>query len=249
MVLHRIAHWSLVTAMVFTVSAAVAQTGGPGRGAGGGKLRAACGDDLQRFCANVQSGAGRLVQCLWSHTRELSEACGTVIAATQGGTKLRATCGDDLQRFCTDVRPGGGRLIQCLSFHAREVSPACGNTIAAVDTRRGPPDSGAQSPTAQPAEIVTANNPPAAMGSILRASCGPDAQRLCAGARREIDILKCLDFQRMKLSAVCGSYFQKLGALPRGQRNIPNKKPPSLLPTAPAAKPPVKENSPEPGPG
>jgi hypothetical protein len=48
----------------------------------------------------------------------------------------------------------------------------------------------------------------------------------------------------MKLSAACGSYFQKLGALPTEQRNIPNKKPPS-----PPAKPPIKENSPEPGPG
>jgi hypothetical protein len=39
-----------------------------------------------------------------------------------------------------------------------------------------------------------------------------------------------------------------LGALPTEQRNIPNKKPPSLL-QSPPAKPPIKENSPEPGPG
>jgi Cysteine rich repeat len=107
MVLHRIAHWSLVTTTIFAVTAAVAQTGGPGRGADGGKFRAACGDDLQRFCANVQPGGGRVVQCLSSHTPELSESCETMIADARGGTKLRAACGDDLKRFCADVRPGG----------------------------------------------------------------------------------------------------------------------------------------------
>ena len=188
----RIALWSLVTTMVLTVSAAVAQTGGTVRDPGGAKLRAACVYDLQRFCANVQPGGGRLVQCLSSHTPELSEACGTMIANARGGTKLRAACGDDLQRFCADVRPGGGRLVQCLSSHAPEVSPACGNTIVAVHVRGETPDLSAQTPTTQPNVPVTAANPPATMGSILRASCGPDAQRLCVGARREVDVLKCL---------------------------------------------------------
>jgi hypothetical protein len=249
MVLHRIAHWSLVTTTIFAVTAAVAQTGGPGRGADGGKFRAACGDDLQRFCANVQPGGGRVVQCLSSHTPELSESCETMIADARGGTKLRAACGDDLKRFCADVRPGGGRLVQCLSSHAREVSPACGNTIAAMHARTRTPDSSAQSPTAQPAVPATAGNPPATMGSILRASCGPDAQRLCAEARREIDVLRCLESRRLELTTVCKAYFEKLGARPTVQRNIPSKKPPSLPPAAPPAKPPGNDNPPEPGPG
>ena len=248
MVVCRIALWSLVTTTVLTV-AAVAQTGDTVRDPGGAKLRVACVDDLQRLCANVRPGGGRLVQCLSSHAPELSEACGTMMATARGGTKLRAACSDDLQRFCAGVRPGGGRLVQCLSSHAREVSPACGNTIAAVHVRRETPDLSAQSPTAQPIVPVTAPNPPATMGSILRASCGPDAQRLCVGARKEVDVLKCLDSRRMELSKICSSYFQKLNGRPIAQKNIPNKKQPSPTPTTPPGPPPGNNNPSEPGPG
>lgn len=247
MVAGRIGRWSLVTTVVF-ISAAFAQTGSSVRAAGGANLRVTCGEDLRRFCADVQPGGGRLVQCLSSHTNELSEACGNVVGTARGGAKLRAACAEDLQRLCAGVQRGRGRLIQCLSSHPHELSAACESMISAMPARGGTPGSSSQSPAAQPAVPAATSTPPAAMGVILRASCGPDAQRLCAGTRREIDVLKCLDSQRMKLSAACGSYFQKLGALPTEQRNIPNKKPPSL-PQSPAAKPPIKENSPEPGPG
>jgi len=247
MSVHRIVRWSLVIVLL-AVPAAIVQTRSPAPGAGGVKLRVACGEDLQRFCVEVRPGGGRLVQCLSSHSRELSEACGNVITAAGGGVKLRVACGEDLQRFCAGVQPGGRRLIECLSSHMREVSAACGDMIA-NRVRRDTPALNAQSRVAQPAAPVTASNPPATMGSILRASCGPDAQRLCAGVRREGDVLKCLDSQRMELSTICSSYLQKLDARPIAQKNIPNKKPPSLPPAAPPAKPPANDNPPEPGPG
>ena len=201
MVVRRIARWSIiVTTMLFAVSAAVAQTGNPAPGPG-------------------------------------------------GGGKLRAACGQDARRFCVGVQPGGGRIVQCLSSHNRELSVECGNMIATIQARRSTPDPNAQSPSALPAAPVTIDNPPATIGSILRASCGPDVQRLCAGARRESDVLKCLESQRMKLSTTCSSYFQNLGARPTAQKNIPNKKPPSLPPTTPPSKPPGNNNPLEPGPG
>jgi hypothetical protein len=189
MMVHRIARWSLSTTMLFAVSGAAAQTNNPASGAG-------------------------------------------------GGGKFRAACGEDVQRFCGGVQPGGGRLVQCLSSHTTELSPACGNRIAATQVRGGMSNLGAQTPTTQPDVPVTVT---AKIGSILRASCGPDVQKLCAGARREGEVLKCLDSQRMELSTTCSLYFQKLGARPTAHENAPNKKPASPPLTMPI---PAQENAP-----
>ena len=247
MVVHSIVRWSVVAAMIFAVSAAVAQTGGSVPTAGRANLRAACAGDLQRFCVGVRPGGGRLIQCLTARTRELSEGCRTTIATAGGGVKLRAACGDELQRFCVGVRPGEGRLIQCLAAHTRGVSAACENMIA-MRNRGSDSSSIAQSPSAQPAAPVTIGKPPAALGSILRASCGPDAQRLCAAARRENEVLKCLDARRMELSTVCSAYFEKLGERPTAQKNT-SRKPPSVAPATPPSKPPGNDSTPGPGPG
>src|ERR1700683_4832300 len=38
-------------------------------------LRAGCTDDAQKFCANVQPGGGRILQCLKDHKDSLSDKC------------------------------------------------------------------------------------------------------------------------------------------------------------------------------
>jgi len=37
--------------------------------------KAACQPDVEKFCANVQEGGGRIMQCLRQHQNELSDAC------------------------------------------------------------------------------------------------------------------------------------------------------------------------------
>jgi hypothetical protein len=110
-----------------------------------------------------------------------------------------------------------------------------------VDKQASASNPSARSPATQTAVPVTVGNSPATIGSALRASCGPDAQRLCAGVRRESEVLKCLDSQRMELSTTCSLYFQKSGARPSAQENAPNKKPPSPVQTRSI---PARENAP-----
>ena len=136
--------------------------------------------------------------------------------------------------------------LQMSAIGGKTDMPFCTANVRLIHARRDTPDPSAQSPAAQSIAPVTVGNPPA-MGIILRASCGPDAQRLCAGARRESDVLKCLDSQRMKLSTTCSSYFQKLGPGAGAPKNTPNKKPPSPPPAKPPAKPPGNDTEPDPG--
>jgi hypothetical protein len=78
------------------------------------------------------------------------------------------------------------------------------------------------------------------IGSALRASCGPDVQRLCAGARMESEVLKCLNSHHMELSTTCSLYFQKMSLT--AQKNPQNKKSPSPPPTTPI---PAEVNAPK----
>jgi hypothetical protein len=94
MVVHRIARWSLSITMLFAGFAAVAQTNSPAPNAGdGGKFRAACGEDVPRFCVGVQPGGGRLVS---RHGRKSSrktrdERQGHDRRRAPDGAKMRVT--------------------------------------------------------------------------------------------------------------------------------------------------------------
>jgi len=39
------------------------------------KVRAACGADVQKFCANIERAKGAMRGCLAAHEKELSPAC------------------------------------------------------------------------------------------------------------------------------------------------------------------------------
>jgi hypothetical protein len=51
-------------------------------------LRAGCTDDVQRLCAGVQPGGGRIIACLKEHKDQLSDKCKQAaqqVAAMGGG--------------------------------------------------------------------------------------------------------------------------------------------------------------------
>lgn len=74
---------SLILTLAGT-GAAFAQDQGPGSGSHHGEFRAACGADMQTFCASAQSHDDRHA-CMQANMSKLSDSCKSFIAAHQHG--------------------------------------------------------------------------------------------------------------------------------------------------------------------
>ena len=130
--LQRPAKLSLLAAVLLSSTAALAGPGGPGGGHG------PCSADVQKFCASVQPGGGRIMECLKAHEADLSPACK---ARDEKGQERReerkeameaihAACKDDVAKLCGGVTPGGGNVMRCLRDNKDKVSATCKSTIA-----------------------------------------------------------------------------------------------------------------------
>jgi len=113
---HRLALGAFVIAVALLPNAARAVT--------------PCAADIQKFCANVPIGGGRIQKCLEEHEKELSPEC----AASHRNLEkemgaMAATCRYDISRFCWDISPGQGRIGRCLESHRSDLSPSCADRL------------------------------------------------------------------------------------------------------------------------
>lgn len=93
----------------------------------------ACDEDVQKYCANVRPGQGRIVTCLEANQGNLSAACKTAMA--EGKERMTGrreamkgmadACSADAEQFCADVKAGGGRLSRCLKRNESKLSEDC----------------------------------------------------------------------------------------------------------------------------
>lgn len=163
------------------------------------------------------------------------KTCGALMArdaSTSWAVSGRHDYSPDTKRACAEFNACVRRAKSNSAGRGAAVPPTGSSSLksSSIDATAVPTSPNAQGAVTQPHPSVTVGNSPATIGSVLRASCGPDVQKFCAGARMESDVLKCLGSQRMELSTTCSLYFQKLGARPTGQKDAPNKKPPSPPP-------------------
>ena len=94
--------------------------------AGIARAEVPCAADVQKHCATVPAGSGKIQACLKEHAADLSPECTKHLdglAKTIGG--LVAVCRYDIARFCADQTPGGGRIAGCLQKHRDDLSPEC----------------------------------------------------------------------------------------------------------------------------
>jgi Golgi apparatus protein 1 len=114
------------------------------------KLRAACAQELTKFCGHVSTGEGRLLLCMQAHEDQLGRGCELALLETSRniGSAIRhverfaQACWNDIQIYC---RTGAGPVTQCMIDNRSLLSPQCQAIVAATQAagRVGPTQSGA----------------------------------------------------------------------------------------------------------
>jgi cysteine rich repeat protein len=85
-----------------------------------------CAGDVAKFCPEVQSGGGRIAQCLKQNKEQLSPGCKMHLLKVEELMKeVDQACEDDVTKFCSEVQPGGGRIAQCLKQNKKQLSFEC----------------------------------------------------------------------------------------------------------------------------
>lgn len=86
----------------------------------------ACKQDVEKFCANVESGGGRLTTCMHENESMLSPSCRVeTLIAWEQLSAFKAACGNDAAKLCGGVQSGHGRIYSCLKMNRGPVSAAC----------------------------------------------------------------------------------------------------------------------------
>jgi len=89
-------------------------------------ILSSCHDDVQKFCAKVKPGQGRVSRCLMGHEADLSQTCKTRLENVLGHMReAREACSNDARKLCNDVQGGHGRIVACLRQHEDELSDDC----------------------------------------------------------------------------------------------------------------------------
>jgi Cysteine rich repeat len=101
------------------------------------KLKAACGDDLSKYCSTVTPGEGRLIFCMMAHEDKISEKCD--YALYDASRKMEHTldlladaadaCWHDIETHCANSPAGGGHIGQCLLDNKKSLKAACRTAI------------------------------------------------------------------------------------------------------------------------
>ena len=87
-----------------------------------------CSAEIEQFCKDVQTGEGRILSCLTTHSDQLSDACRAHVNTAQ----LYRACLDDVMRLCPDTEPVPGQGIICLRTHTSDLSSACKDELGRI---------------------------------------------------------------------------------------------------------------------
>lgn len=122
--------WSLVLpfTMIFAASWLFAQNPAGPQG-----VKNACAADIEKFCAGIEHGQGKVFQCLQENRDSLDATCRAQLDRTRSRMrKGMKVCRQDVRKFCADVKRGQGRIFQCLKANEDSLTEACKAHIQSI---------------------------------------------------------------------------------------------------------------------
>jgi len=98
-----------------------------------------CTVEIQTYCADVQPGGGRIMQCLKINEEKLSMACAARLHDLQQTLSgPLGICRDDWVAYCYHPRASTARedMIQCLETYLGQLSSACQKALQGASGRQ-----------------------------------------------------------------------------------------------------------------
>ena len=98
----------------------------------------ACSNDIQKHCAKLDLGGGRIAQCLDQNRAKVSASCTATAGAlasllatrAQARASVLRLCDVDIRRLCQGIEPGDGNLMECFYKAKQNVSSQCRQAVA-----------------------------------------------------------------------------------------------------------------------
>jgi hypothetical protein len=92
-----------------------------------------CQADVQKVCANVPPGQGRLARCLVENISFVSQSCQDAINKVRlVRSQIVSGCSADIGQLCKMVPEGGGRVLACLRKHQKSLSSSCQDVLKSL---------------------------------------------------------------------------------------------------------------------
>ena len=113
---------------------------------GTGNMRAACAGDVQRLCADVPSGGGRIIACLKQHQDEVSAGCKQAIASAMGQPGPGAGSGTTTPTAPVERHAASSRTTAPVEHHDTSPKIAAPNPVPSPVSHVSAPTAGGPGP-------------------------------------------------------------------------------------------------------
>jgi len=96
-------------------------------------LKATCASDVQKYCASVSPGEGRLFFCMLAHEDKISGACdyeiyksvSDLVAVLDRVEEATVACASDIEQFCVKADAPEGEVSHCLIAREATLDDTC----------------------------------------------------------------------------------------------------------------------------